>query len=487
MGRLRARSSHDGLEDTAPDVLPVILGGDIGAYSLARAFHEAYGIVSLVISRCSSHMCGDSSILVNEVVPGLEQREVLLATLQDIAETHGHRPLLLLGCGDWYVRMIVEMKAQLEEAFIVPYLDEDLLNRLVLKDRFYALCDEVGVPVPRTVLYDTADDPAALELPFPFPVVAKPASSAAYHYAEFPGKRKVFFPDNCVQLTEALTAVRASSYNGKFLVQERIPGDDTTMRILTTYSDRTGRMRFAAFGQTLLEDPRPMGVGNPLAIVSRVNDAVVADAVRLLEAVGYTGFANFDIKMDPRDGSYRFLEINTRLGRSNFYVTASGHNVAKWLVEDLVENRTFSDELVVARGRESLYAVAPKPIVLGSIADPDLRAEVRDLYELGCDADPLDYGAERRLRRRLYPFVFAFKQGRTCAKALKERRQSATRGSKAATPGSNGEGRGKAPRPEAKRNQLGQHRLCPRASSEAERGATNDGETPEMQLAGAAQ
>ena len=34
-----------------PDVLPVILGGDIGAYSLARAFHEAYGIVPLVLPR----------------------------------------------------------------------------------------------------------------------------------------------------------------------------------------------------------------------------------------------------------------------------------------------------------------------------------------------------------------------------------------------------------------------------------------------------
>lgn len=65
----------------APDVLPVILGGDIGAYSLARAFHEAYGIVPLVLSQAACHMCGDSSILVNRVVPHLERPAVLLSTL----------------------------------------------------------------------------------------------------------------------------------------------------------------------------------------------------------------------------------------------------------------------------------------------------------------------------------------------------------------------------------------------------------------------
>ena len=156
----------------APDVLPVILGGDIGAYSLARAFHEAYGIVPLVFSQADCHMCGDSSILVNRVVPHLERPAVLLSTLANTAECFSDRPLLLLGCGDWYVRLIVENRAVLEKSFIIPYIGEDLLNRLTEKDRFYELCAEVGVPAPRTVVFDAradGDDPAALDTSLPLP------------------------------------------------------------------------------------------------------------------------------------------------------------------------------------------------------------------------------------------------------------------------------------------------------------------------------
>ena len=408
----------------APEVLPVILGGDIGAYSLARAFHEAYGIVPLVLSQADCHMCGDSSILVNRVVPHLERPAVLLSTLANTAERFGNRPLLLLGCGDWYVRLIVENRAVLEKSFIIPYIGEDLLNRLTEKDRFYALCAEVGVPVPRTVVFDASadgDDPATVTLPFPFPVVAKPASSAAYHYADFPGKQKVFFLRDATELRATLAAVQSSRYEGKLLIQETIPGDDTSMRILTTYSDRDGKVRFASFGQTLLEDMRPMGVGNPLAIVSRTDETIVTEAARLLEAVGYTGFANFDIKVDPRDGSHYFFEINTRLGRSNYYVTAAGDNVARWLMDDLVLGRPLPEGLTVARG-ESLYTVVPKAILLDYIRDDALRREVRGLYALGRDADPLDYPAEKSLRRRLYPLVFAFRQWKTCRAAMADKR-----------------------------------------------------------------
>ena len=380
----------------APDVLPVILGGDIGAYSLARAFHEAYGIVPLVLSQAACHMCGDSSILVNRVVPHLERPAVLLSTLANTAECFSDRPLLLLGCGDWYVRLIVENRAVLEKSFIIPYIGEDLLNRLTEKDRFYELCAEVGVPAPRTVVFDASadgDDPAAVILPL----------------------------RDAAELRATLAAVQSSRYEGKFLIQEMIPGDDTSMRILTTYSDQNGKVRFTSFGQTLLEDMRPMGVGNPLAIVSRTDETIVAEAARLLEAVGYTGFANFDIKVDPRDGSHRFFEINTRLGRSNYYVTAAGDNVARWLMDDLVLGRPLPEGLTIARG-ESLYTVAPKAILLDYIRDDALRREVRGLYALGRDADPLDYPAEKSLRRRLYPLVFAFRQWKTCRAAMADKR-----------------------------------------------------------------
>ena len=374
----------------APDVLPVILGGDIGAYSLARAFHEAYGIVPLVFSQADCHMCGDSSILVNRVVPHLERPAVLLSTLANTAECFSDRPLLLLGCGDWYVRLIVENRAVLEKSFIIPYIGEDLLNRLTEKDRFYELCAEVGVPAPRTVVFDASadgDDPAAVILPFPFPVVAKPASSAAYHYADFPGKQKVFFLRDAAELRATLAAVQSSRYEGKFLIQEMIPGDDTSMRILTTYSDQNGKVRFASFGQTLLEDMRPMGVGNPLAIVSRTDEDVVAETVRLLEAVGYTGFANFDIKVDPRDGSHRFLEINTRLGRSNYYVTATGMNIARLVVEKWNDGGTDC----VLNKNEVFWHHVPAQVAFTYTEDKDLVARAKALKAQGKEACSLLY------------------------------------------------------------------------------------------------
>lgn len=395
------------------EFVPVILGGDITAYSLARAFHEAYGVRSVSVSRLHSEMISRSGILENIVMPDLENTALFAQRLCGVAARYPGRRCILLACGDWYVRLIAEHRAALEERFIIPYIPLEQMNRLVRKNSFYRLCAELGIPYPKTVVCDCAAIELP-ELPFGYPIIAKPAASAEYHYAQFPGKRKVYRLENETELRDLLRRLRACAYPGKFLLQEFVPGDDTSMRILTCYSDQSGKVRFQSSGHVLLEDHAPMGVGNPVAILKDCNRQVMEDAKRLLEHVGYTGFSNFDIRYDARDGSYKFLEINTRLGRSNYYVTAAGDNVARWLVEDLLRHALPEHGApVLAENTDSLYTVVPRSVILDYVRDPALRTQVSALWDAGKAANPLDYAGETSLERRLYVHYFLWKQRRS--------------------------------------------------------------------------
>lgn len=408
------------------EFMPVILGGDITTYSLARSFHQEYKVKSLALSMRKSMMVSHSSIIENTVIPDMDDPAKFVQRLIEVAKAHEGKKLLLMACGDWYVRMIVENKAALSQYYVIPYIDAELLDRLVLKDSFYNICDEVGVPYPKTYVYDVRE-PKKPEPEFDYPVIAKPASSAEYHYAKFEGKKKVFRMKTEEELLDMLDKLGKSGYNYKFLIQDTIPGPDYNMRILTVYVDRHGKCRFFSSGHCLLEDNGAMGVGNPVAILNDVNREIMDHAKKLLEHVGYRGFANFDIKYDERDGSFRFFEINTRLGRSNFYVTGSGFNAVKWIVDDLIYEKEFEGE-VIADNTESLYTVVPQDVLMNYIKDDGLKARVAELYAKGgnpssvkaafcrkiqaesCIHDPLAYEGEENFLRRLYPAYFMTKQ-----------------------------------------------------------------------------
>jgi lipoprotein-anchoring transpeptidase ErfK/SrfK len=91
-----------------------------------------------------------------------------------------------------------------------------------------------------------------------------------------------------------------------------------------------------------------------------------------LEQIHYIGFSNFDIKYDNRDEKYKVFEINLRQGRSNFYVTGSGHNLAKYIVEDYIENKELPLDMVKER---KLWLVIPKMVVLKYTKSEKLKSE----------------------------------------------------------------------------------------------------------------
>ena len=101
------------------------------------------------------------------------------------------------------------------------------------------------------------------------------------------------------------------------------------------------------------------------------------------------------MKIDPRDGIAKFFEVNPRIGRNNYYMTAAGANVAEPAVADLVEQRRL-DRVVPCE--EILYSIVPWALLRRYIIDPDLRARVQEIRRHKT-VNPLAYEVEGGKRR----------------------------------------------------------------------------------------
>ena len=402
-------------QDSRPAFIPVVVGGDIGAYSLARAFHEAYGIRSVVISRLQGWHISRSAIIENVRCADPFDAAQLAPVLQDVAAAHPEGRLLLLGSADATVKAIIRVRDEtdvLDERWVAPYVDLETFRAGTEKQNFTELCRRLDIAHPLTRVFDLAEDLPAdvdgLDVPFTYPVIAKPAEVSEWKKADFAGKQKVHTVDSAQDLLELLRRIQGAGYRESIIVQDRIPGDDQNMRILTCYCDADSVVRFSSFGRTLLEEHSPGAIGNPAAIITSVDREVTAQAQRLCKELGWTGYANFDLKYDPRDGATKFFELNPRLGRSNYYVTAGGHNPVTWYVDEhlgagLPTEGPGSGEGadgIVQDQPETLYTVVPVALVKHYTTLPDAKEQLTRVLDAKRVKNPLIYrGVERHPRR----------------------------------------------------------------------------------------
>lgn len=133
---------------------PLLFGGDINVYSVARAFHEAYGVRSIAYGKYPSFPCHGSAIIDYRVCPDNESADAFRRNAKAVAEEFPDKTILLLGCGDSYVQLAAHCKDQLPANVIAPYIDGALLDTLINKEKFYQLCDRYGVDHPATFIYD---------------------------------------------------------------------------------------------------------------------------------------------------------------------------------------------------------------------------------------------------------------------------------------------------------------------------------------------
>ncbi len=357
-------------------ITPVLLGADLNCYNVARAFHEEYGVTSYAFGRYAIGATMNTKIVNFTAIPDFDNIDTMVRTLNEFAAGHKGEDLIVMGCTDDYVSLIISAKERLAPEYIAPYTTKELIDEITLKEHFYEYCDRIGIPHPATKVIAKGDSIA--DLGFDYPIIIKPSSSVLYWKHEFEGMKKVYRAKDEAQAQKIIDEIFASGYPDKIILQDTIPGADNCMYVLTSYSDKDANVRMMCLGHVLLEEHTPKGLGNHCAIVTEENRELMELMKKFLEETKFVGFSNFDIKYDSRDGKYKAFEINVRQGRSNYYVTASGNNIARQVVDDRIKNLPFEETKY--NSNEIYWRYVPDKVVYKYITE-EQKAKVKSLIK----------------------------------------------------------------------------------------------------------
>lgn len=337
--------------------VPVLLATEIAGYGMARAFWEKYGCKSIVWGTFPLTPTQNSKFIDVRIDENLLEGEHLSETLNAEVASYGDKTPLLVPCGDEYAVALAHQMSKLDSCYKVVCSPADVIDMFDQKEPFYELCEQRGVPYPKTAI---ATSPEVPELPFGFPVALKPSDALSYREHPFEGQKKAFVLDTLEDLQETLKRVYASGYEGHMIIQDFIPGDDSNMRVVNGYVREDGTVTLMSLGHPLIEDPAPMRIGNYAAILSYGDNKIYDTVESLLSHSGYRGFFNIDMKYDSRNDVYCLFEVNTRAGRSSFFTTLSGNNLAQYAVDDLIDGGKLEPKRAF---EEALWYGVPKSLV----------------------------------------------------------------------------------------------------------------------------
>lgn len=348
------------------DFMAVALGGDMNCYGVARTFYEAYGLRTVMLGRSPVFPTAHSRLFIDKFYDeDLLTDEALIRLLTEVDQKYRGITKFVFATNDDYVRHIIHNKQAIEaisEDYIVPVISEELFDRLDDKDSFYEVCEEYGLPYPKSVVFDCAKDSLdEFVIPFEYPIFIKPTSNVIYFNFEFEGKQKGYRIDTPEELREIMGRIQGAGYPDKFVFQEYVDGDDESMFIYSAYCDRNGKVRMMSGGQILMHDRTPELIGNYNAVGRARDDELMDVLAAFLEKIGFVGICHFDVQYDKARGGYVVFEINIRQGRSNYYMTASGMNYARLLAEDYLSD-------VGAEPRAGKYEVADRPFIVSNVS-----------------------------------------------------------------------------------------------------------------------
>jgi D-aspartate ligase len=219
------------------------------------------------------------------------------------------RPTILVPTDDEAAILMAEHAEFLQEWFHFPQQPSTLPHSVANKRSLYQICKRLGVPCPEAVFPATEDDVLCFVERASFPVVVK--GIEPWLLARTTGLNStsiVRTPEELLKLARLLH----DRPGGQVMFQEYIPEDVAEDWIVHGYCDADSSCAVAFTGVKLRSYPPYAG----LTTLGRcaANPSLLSEAQALFKKLSYRGIMDMDWRLDKRDGQYKLLDFNPRIG-----------------------------------------------------------------------------------------------------------------------------------------------------------------------------
>jgi len=286
------------------DQLPVaiVVGLDsITGLQTARILSQR-GIPVIAIAKRPDHFCCRTRVCKRILQADTESHE-LIETLESLS-TSLKEKAVLYPCSDTSVLVVSRYRHQLENNYHVVLADQDTIEMMVDKVKFYRFAQEKGLPIPKTYFLTTREDAEKVAQEITFPCVLKPPYRPEV-WTQYT-KSKVFKVDSSEELLALFDQYH--SLTNFLIAQQWIEGPDLDHITCNCYFD-TDSEPLVAFAMRKLRQWPPQA-GQGCFGEKYLDGNVIRETIRLFRAVNYRGLGYLEMKRDVISGKYYIIEPN---------------------------------------------------------------------------------------------------------------------------------------------------------------------------------
>jgi D-aspartate ligase len=238
------------------------------------------------------------------------------------------QPAMLLPTDDAGSIFLAEHGDSLREHFLFPAPPRDLPRQVAGKYSLHQLLQEVGMPSVRATVPDSLDAARGFAADAGFPLIAKLTTP----WTGGGRVRSTTILASTAELDDTYEACARAGVGA--MLQEFIPGGPGQDWFFHGYCDAGSTCRPAFTG--VKERSYPAHAGLTCLGRSEPNDKLRDQITGMLQRVGYQGILDLDIRFDRRDGQYKLLDFNPRIGAQfRLFQDAAGTDVATACYLDL--------------------------------------------------------------------------------------------------------------------------------------------------------